>query len=198
MLTQGFARYIDPSFTASMEEGLDEIARGEKEWVPFLSEFYKPFEEAVAVAEETLERKEEPSDEICDLDGKAMVVKSGRFGLFLACTGYPDCKGTKPLQVKVGVPCPEDAGEIVQKRSRKGTTFYGCANYPNCTFATNLRPIPEPCPECKGLLTAFPRGGVRCTKCEYKGKRPKAQDEDSEEATPQPEPVEAGYPALAG
>lgn len=190
LLTEGFARYIDPSFTAAMEEGLDEIARGDKDWVPYLHEFYGPFDAAVAEADETLQRKEEPSDEVCDLDGKPMVVKRGRFGLFLACTGYPDCKGTKPLQTKVGVPCPEDGGDIVQKRSRKGKTFYGCGNYPNCTFATNLRPIPEPCPECKGLLTAFPRGGTRCTKCEYKGRRPKAE-EPQEEAT-QAEPVAAG------
>ncbi len=190
LLTEGFARYIDPSFTAAMEEGLDEIARGDKQWVPYLSEFYGPFDAAVTEADETLKRKDEPSDEVCDLDGKPMVVKRGRFGLFLACTGYPECKGTKPLQTKVGVPCPEDGGDIVQKRSRKGKTFYGCGNYPNCTFATNLRPIPEPCPECKGLLTAFPRGGTRCTKCEYKGRRPKMQE--PQEEAPQAEPVPAG------
>ena len=189
LLKEGFPDILDLKFTAQMEEGLDEIARGDKPWVPFLDGFYGPFDQAVASANERLQRQDEPSDETCDLCSKPMVVKKGRFGLFLACTGYPECKGTKPIQTKVGVPCPDCGGDIVQKRSRKGKTFYGCGTYPACTFASNLRPIPEPCPQCGGLLGAFPRGGVRCSKCEYKGRRPKSKEspEEGEEAEAQPE-----------
>ena len=240
LLVEAFSNYIDPSFTAVMEEGLDEIARGEKGWTPYLSDFYGPFEAAVAAATETLERKPEVSDEVCDLDGKPMVIKKGRFGLFLSCTGYPECKGTKPLnkvevkvdkaleeayanevceldgkpmivkhgrygpflsctgypeckgmkriEKKADAPCPEDGGDLVERRNRKGRTFYGCANYPECKFLTGRRPLAEPCPSCGGLLTEAARNGARCVKCDYKGARP----EPEEAPAPEREPVAAG------
>ena len=190
LLQEGFPDIINPKFTAEMEEGLDEIARGEKEWGPFLSEFYAPFEKAITSASENLAKRDEPSTETCDTCGKPMVVKKGRFGLFLACVGYPECKSTKPIQTKIGVQCPLCSEEIVQKRSRKGKTFYGCSSYPKCDFATGLRPIPEPCPDCGGLLGAFPRGGVKCTKCEYKGKRPKAKQDGEAEGEGESEAAE--------
>lgn len=180
LLRDSFADIIDLQFTARMEEGLDEIARGEKEWTPFLKEFNDPFEAALEKANASLAKVDEPTDETCDVCSKPMVVKKGRFGLFLACSGYPECKNTKPIVVKTGVSCPECGGDLLQRKSRKGKTFYGCGNYPKCTFATNLRPIPEPCPECKGLLTAFPRGGVRCARCDYKGRRPRARDSETQ------------------
>ena len=189
LLQESFPDIIDAKFTATMEEELDEIARGEKPWVPFLKSFYAPFEKAVDTATVSLPKMNEPTDEVCDLCGKPMVIKKGRFGLFLACTGYPECKNTKPHLIKVGVKCPDDGGEIVEKKSRKGKTFYSCANYPNCKFATSLKPIPEPCPNCGGLLGAFPRGGVRCTNCEFKGRRPRAKS--SEQPGEEPAPVGA-------
>ncbi|MEE9284953.1 MAG: DNA topoisomerase, partial [Dehalococcoidia bacterium] len=182
LLKDCFANIINPQFTAKMEEGLDEIARGEMEWAPFLKEFHDPFEVALQEAMASVPKMDEPADEACERCGKPMVIKKGRFGLFLACSGFPDCRNTKPHLLKTGVPCPKDQGDLVEKKSRKGKTFYACANYPKCEFATNLRPIPEPCPECKGLLTAFPRGGVRCTQCEFKGRRPPRRVEEDQDA----------------
>ncbi len=184
LLRERFSDILDMNFTAKMEEGLDEIARGEKDWVPFLRDFYSPFDVAVQSATETMERRDEPTDEVCEKCERPMVIKKGRFGLFLACSGYPECRNTRPHLTKIGVPCPEDGGEMVQRRSRKGKFFYGCANYPNCTFAMPLRPIPEPCPQCGGLLGAFQRGGVACSKCDYKGKRPRAKRDEEQEAEP--------------
>lgn len=188
LLRESVPEIIDAKFTAGMEEELDEVARGEKQWVPVLREFYGPFDLALQTAIERLPKTPQTTDEVCEACGKPMVVKKGRFGLFLACSGYPECqvkgKSTKPLQIKVGVKCPDDGGEIVEKRSKKGNVFYSCANYPNCKFATSLRPIPEPCPQCGGLLGAFPRGGVKCTKCDYKGRRPQRQQTEGDE-TPQ-------------
>ena len=206
LLQESFPDLMDAKFTAQMEEDLDEIARGEKEWVPFLEAFYGPFDEALATATEHLPKTEEVTAEVCDKCGKPMAIKKGRFGLFLACTGFPECfkttdKGrqvanTKPYNIKLGVKCPQDGGEIVQKRSRKGSTFYSCANYPNCKFATRLRPIPEPCPQCGGLLTAFPKGGVKCNKCEYKDRpRARGMDHQGDEAA---KPAEKPEPVLIG
>ena len=194
LLQDCFPNIIDAKFTAQMEQELDEIARGEKPWVPFLKSFYAPFEKAVDAATVSLPKMDEPTDEVCEACGRPMVIKKGRFGLFLACTGYPECqekgKSTRPYHIKVGVKCPEDGGELVEKKSRKGKTFFSCANYPNCTFATSLRPIPEPCPQCGGLLTAFPRGGVKCSKCEYKGRRPRGKPSEGQQEE-QPEAVGA-------
>jgi DNA topoisomerase-1 len=95
-----------------------------------------------------------------------MVIKSGRFGKFIACSGYPECKTTKSLLAKIGVKCPECGGDIVQKRSKKKRIFYGCANYPKCNFATSTKPLPQPCPECGGLLVTWGKK-AKCLKCEH-------------------------------
>ncbi len=124
---------------------------------------------------------EQVTDESCELCERPMVVKTGRFGQFLSCTGYPECRGRKPYQVTTGVNCPRCGGELAQRRSRKrGRVFYGCSNYPECDFLVGQRPIPEPCPECSGLLVASGRNGARCTACEYRGAAPGAEaDADS-------------------
>ncbi|MBM3947289.1 MAG: hypothetical protein FJ315_07855, partial [SAR202 cluster bacterium] len=108
---------------------------------------------------------EESTDQVCEKCGKPMVIKTGRFGRFLACTGYPDCKNTKPIVISTGVKCPKDGGDILQRKSRKGKTFYSCSNYPACDFSLGARPLAEPCPHCNGLRVAFRRGGARCTVC---------------------------------
>ena len=112
----------------------------------------------------------EELDETCPNCHRKLVVKSGRFGKFAACPGYPECKFTKPLQIKVGAKCPQCGGDIVEKRSKKGKVFYGCSNYPECHFVSFYRPLPQPCPECGGLLTAYRTNWAKCTKCNYKGK----------------------------
>jgi DNA topoisomerase-1 len=172
LLTKHFPEIVNIEFTAQMEEELDQVASENKDWVTVVQDFYTPFEKSLDSASELMERVkvEEATDEVCPKCGKPMVVKFGRFGKFLACSGYPECKTTKPFMIKVGVKCPECGGELVVKKSKKKRTFYGCSNYPECNFILNTRPLPQPCPQCGGLLTAAGRGMVKCTKCEFRGK----------------------------
>jgi DNA topoisomerase-1 len=173
LLLEFFSDVMDPDFTAKMEEGLDEVSRGEREWVPMLGEFYDPFGKALAKAEESMPRTkvEEETDEVCDTCSKPMVIKTGRFGRFLACTGFPECRTTKPILNKIGVACPKPdcAGELVERRSRGGRRpFFGCSRYPDCDFISNQRPVPTPCPECEGMMVQQGRDMLSCTNCDWK------------------------------
>jgi DNA topoisomerase-1 len=182
LLVEYFPDVVDVDFTANMEEELDEIARGERQWVPVVREFYEPFQRQLATAEQQLERvrpPDEPSDEVCEKCGRNMVIKVGRFGRFLACPGFPECRNAKSLQVKLGVPCPVCGGDIVEKRTRTKRVFYGCAQYPACHWTSWAKPVPEPCPTCGGLQVEAGRDRRRCLTCQ-----------------PQPEPA-AGDSALA-
>ena len=173
LLSQYFSDIVDIEFTARMEGQLDEIAQKSRDWTGVVQGFYTPFEKDLQNASQLMEKvklTDEVTDEICPECGKPMVVKFGRYGKFIACSGYPECKYTKPFQVKLGVKCPECSSELVEKLSKKKRTFYGCSNYPKCTFATNLRPLPQPCPQCGGLLTVYRGKQAKCTKCEYKGR----------------------------
>jgi len=173
LLRQYFPDIVDIEFTARMEDELDEIANENRDWVNVVRDFYTPFEKSLQNAAQLMDKvklADELTEEICPECGKPMVIKHGRYGKFIACSGYPDCKYTKSLQVKVGAKCPECGSELVQKVSKKRRTFYGCSNYPNCQFATSLRPLPHPCPKCGGLLTLYRGKQAKCTKCEYKGK----------------------------
>ena len=169
LLTEHFPDIVDLNFTAQMEEGLDQIAQGERSWVPFLDDFYHPFAQTLRAAEERMERvrlADEMTDETCELCGRPMVIKLGRYGRFLACSGYPECKNTRRLVVQIGVKCPQCGGELVERKTKKGRTFYGCASYPGCKFAINQRPIPQPCPKCGGLMVMRGRRMARCTRCQ--------------------------------
>ena len=172
LLAKHFPGILDINFTAYMEDELDKVANEDKNWAVVIQEFYSPFEKSLESAAENMEKVtvEEATDEICPKCGKPMVVKFGRFGKFIACSGYPDCKFTKSFQVKVGVKCPQCGGDIVQKKSKKKRIFYGCSNYPDCTFATNLKPLPQPCPKCGGLLTVYRGNLAKCIKCAFRGK----------------------------
>jgi DNA topoisomerase-1 len=172
LLAKHFPDIVDIEFTAQMEDELDKVANENKDWVGVVQDFYTPFEQSLDSASQLMERVklEEAIDEICPKCGKPMVVKFGRYGKFLACSGYPECKTTKPFLVKIGVKCPQCGGELVERKSKKKRTFYGCSNYPECKFIINTRPLPQPCPQCGGLLTAYRRNLAKCTKCEYKGK----------------------------
>lgn len=142
-LEKYFANIIDYSFTAEMEDDLDQIALGKLEMPPTMKKFWDPFEkqvEKVAEEAEKMKVEVEETDEVCDLCGKAMVVRYGKFGKFLACSGFPDCKNTKTLVEDTGLFCPLDKGAVVAKRTKKGRTFWGCANYPKCTFASWTKP----------------------------------------------------------
>ena len=170
-LIHHFPAIMDFDFTAQLEEQLDEVANGKRQWVPLLQQFYEPFTDALARAQEEMPRVrvEEPTEEKCEKCGLPMVIKRGRFGPFLACTGFPECRNTRRIVQKSGAKCPRcKTGDLVQRRG-KGRTFYGCSNYPSCDFAVSQRPLPYPCPECEGLLVAGGRDRARCTNCAYQG-----------------------------
>ncbi|MFW6007322.1 MAG: type I DNA topoisomerase [Halanaerobiales bacterium] len=155
LLTEYFPNVTDTEFTAQMEERLDKIEEDEEYWREVLSDFYHPFKEKLEVAREEMEEVNfvEETDEVCDKCGKPMVVKHGRYGKFLACSGYPECKNTKPFLIKTGVKCPKcEDGELVERKSKKGRKFYGCSNYPDCEFLVWDKPVEEKCPECGGLM----------------------------------------------
>jgi len=171
LLSEHFTDIVNVSFTAQMEKKLDQIASGQLEWVPMLREFYHPFEELVVRATSAIPKVSEPTDEICELCGRPMVIKWGRRGKFLSCSGFPQCKHAKPIVVTTNVACPNPDcdGELIERRSKKGRLFYGCSRFPMCKFATWDKPLPQPCPQCKGLLTLSKKGTAKCTRCEYEG-----------------------------
>jgi DNA topoisomerase-1 len=170
LLSEHFADIVNVGFTAQMEEKLDQIASGQLQWVPMLREFYYPFEELIVRATSAIPKVTEPTDEICELCGRPMVIKWGRRGKFLSCSGFPQCKNAKPIQVTVGVSCPRCGGELVERRSKKGRLFYGCSRFPKCNFASWDKPLPQPCPQCQGLLTLSKKGLAKCTQCGYEEK----------------------------
>ena len=170
-LEEHFSRIVDIGFTAEMEEELDDIARGERDWVRVLREFYTPFDKQVndAVAHApNMKPAVEKTDVVCDKCGSPMVIRESRFGKFIGCTGFPKCKNIKRIVVKVGV-CPQCGGDVAEKRARKGKTFYGCNNYPTCNFVLNRKPLPDPCPECGSILIPTGRDSFKCVKCTYSG-----------------------------
>ena len=173
LLTKHFPDIVNIEFTAQMEDELDEVATRKRDWVGVVQDFYTPFEKSLEKASQLMEKVKlaaELTEETCPRCGRPLAVKTGRYGKFLACSGYPECKFTKSHQVKTGISCPECGHELVERISRKKRTFYGCSNYPDCQFATNLKPLPQPCPKCGGLLTQYRGKWAKCVKCDYKGK----------------------------
>ncbi|MEC2346060.1 type I DNA topoisomerase [Paenibacillus barengoltzii] len=171
---QFFPEILDVEFTAHMEEDLDHVEEGSEDWVRVLSEFYKSFEKRLRVAEEEMRKVEiedEVSDEICEKCGRPMVYKLGRFGKFLACSGFPECRNTKPIVKDIGVTCPKcKEGHVVERRSKKGRVFYGCDRYPECDFVSWDKPSPKPCPKCGSMLVEKRNkqgGKLQCTSCDY-------------------------------
>jgi DNA topoisomerase-1 len=178
LLTRHFPDIVDVQFTARMENELDEVAEQKRQWVSVVQDFYTPFRISLdrALAEmEIVKLPEQTIDESCAQCGKPMVVKVGRFGRFIACSGYPECKYTRSLQAKTGVKCPKcEQGDLLQRVSKKNRTFYGCSNYPRCDFAMNMKPLPDPCPRCGSLVTVYRDKWGKCTKCNYRAKLPAA------------------------
>ncbi|MGZ0049763.1 type I DNA topoisomerase [Brevibacillus gelatini] len=175
LIEEFFPEILNVEFTAHMESGLDEIEEGTANWVQILEDFYKDFAKRVAVAEEEMkevELKDEESDETCELCGRVMVYKLGRFGKFLACSGFPECRNTKPIVKETGVKCPQcETGQIIERKSKKSRIFYGCNRYPECDFVSWDKPIARPCPKCASLMVEKKRKkqgvSVVCTKCDY-------------------------------
>ena len=175
LLAEHFSDIMDLAYTAKLESELDQVEEHKMEWVDVLTKFYDPFARDLAEAEKKLpkvELKDEPTDEICPNCGRAMVIKTGRFGRFISCTGYPECKTTKPILKETGAICPKDGGKIVERKSRRGRTFYGCANYPACDFVSWDRVVPEPCPVCGAYVTVKSKRGALHFECS----RDKAHD----------------------
>jgi DNA topoisomerase-1 len=172
LLVQHFPDIINIKFTADMENELDDIASKERKWPDVIQDFYTPFEKDLQKAVQTAEKiklADTPTGDFCPKCGKPLVVKTGRFGKFIACSGYPGCKYTQSFQVRLGARCPQCGKELIQRISKKGRTFYGCTGYPECKFITNFKPLAQACPQCGGLLTQHGKQSW-CAKCEYKGK----------------------------
>lgn len=219
LLVDHFPTFVDVTFTAEMEDELDDVASGERKWQPVVEEFYRPLEEALTTAHEAAPKQvteteekcpecgkpmvirwgrrgqflacsgfpecrttrsleggedEQPqeTDEKCDECGANMLIRTGRYGKFLACSRYPECKGRRPIAAKTGVKCPKDGGDILERKSRKGRTFYGCSKYPNCDFTLWQRPFTDPCPDCGSIITAEKDNKAKCTSCEWRGEAP--------------------------
>jgi DNA topoisomerase-1 len=230
LLVEHFPTFLDVTFTAGMEDELDDVASGERKWQPVVEEFFNPLEKALTAANEAAPKQVQETEEKCPECGKPMIIRWGRRGQFLACSGfpecrhtqslegdesgqpeetdekcdecqspmmvrtsrfgkflgcsrYPDCKGRKSLAAKTGVKCPDDGGDLEERRSRKGRTFYGCSNYPKCEFTSWTRPFPDPCPSCGSLIVAQKDNQAKCTACDWKGEAP------STESSPEPAPV---------
>ncbi|SHI90252.1 type I DNA topoisomerase [Desulfofundulus thermosubterraneus] len=191
LLKKHFPDIIDVEFTAQMEESLDRIEEGEMDWVRVIQDFYGPFQETLARAEEKIGQvtvSDEVSEEICEQCGRNMVVKMGRYGKFLACPGFPECRNTRPLLEPTGVPCPQCKGELVVRRSKKGRKFYGCSRYPDCDFVVWDEPSGEKCPRCGGLLVIKRGRGeqeeLECIneRCRYRVGREKKAGSDGQAA----------------
>ena len=168
LLVEHFPKIVNLAFTAQMEGDLDRVADGHEDWIGLLRRFYGPFESELEAAEKKLPRlelRDEPTDEICPTCGRPMVIKLGRFGKFISCSGYPECKTTKPIVKETGADCPKCGGAIVERRSKKGRVFYGCANYPSCDFISWDMVVPERCPVCGSHVLAKTRRGNLQLQC---------------------------------
>lgn len=167
LLKDKFPKIVNVKFTAGMESQLDEVESGETDYIKMLHEFYDDFIATVDKAKaemqgQKIKLKEDETDVICDKCGRNMVIKSGRFGKFLACPGYPECKNTKPLVVETKATCPVCGGKVIEKKSKKGYAFYGCGNYPECNFMTWDKPTDDLCPNCGKSLFKRKGGIVAC------------------------------------
>ncbi|HSP22006.1 MAG TPA: DNA topoisomerase, partial [Planococcus sp. (in: firmicutes)] len=175
LVLEFFPDILNIEFTAKMEHDLDSVEEGEIDWRKIIDVFFKDFEKHVEVAENEMEKvqiKDEPAGEDCELCGSPMVYKLGRYGKFMACSNFPECRNTKAIVKHIGVTCPTcKKGEIVERKSKKRRIFYGCDRYPECEFVSWDKPIERPCPKCSELLVEKKvKKGVQitCTKCDYK------------------------------
>ena len=157
LMKERFPKIVNLKFTAQMESNLDAVEEGKNDWVATLHEFYDDFSKTLEKAKEEMgdtkiTLKQDETDEICDKCGKPMVVKHGKYGAFIACSGYPECKNIKKKLDTIGVKCPKCGGEVISRKSRRGTIFYGCGNYPECDFISWDKPTEEKCPKCGVVL----------------------------------------------
>jgi len=186
VISDHFPNIVDTGFTADMEADLDRIASGEQAWVETVSNFYGPFSRQVARAEQLIPEMKtgpEPIGRKCPQCGHELVIRWGRYGKFISCSNFPECRYTEAWLEKLGISCPKDGGDLVERKTRKGRVFYGCANFPDCDFTSWKKPLARPCPECGGLLVVADKRNAQCIRCE--------QTYPLDEVTPE----EASYPA---
>jgi DNA topoisomerase-1 len=184
LLKEYFSNIVDAEFTANMEKLLDDVEEGEKDWVEIIRDFYAPFQLVLEKAEEQIGKikiADEVSDVICEHCGRNMVYKQGKFGKFLACPGFPECRNIKPIVEHTGIKCPKCEGELVQRKSKRGKKFYGCSRYPECNFVSWDEPVKETCPECGSNLAVkqSKTGSIyKCMNeaCDYKVAKEKTKD----------------------
>jgi DNA topoisomerase-1 len=170
LLVGHFPEVVDVNFTATMEEELDDIADGTREWVSVLRDFWEPFSRDLKIAEAEMPEVNTEPERVgrdCPQSGHPLIIRYSRYGKFIGCSGFPACRYVEPWLEKIGVKCPKCGGELVERKTRKGRTFYGCANYPTCDFTSWKRPLPQPCPDCGGLLVAANKNHAQCTQCEH-------------------------------
>jgi DNA topoisomerase-1 len=173
VMKEFFPDIVDVKFTAEMEEQLDKIEEGIEKWCDVIDEFYNNFNDSLKIAEEQMkdiEIKDEVTDIKCEFCGRNMVIKYGRYGKFLACPGFPECKNTKPLYEETGIICPKCGGKIVVKKSKRGKTYYACENSSQCGTMFWDKPINEICPKCGSLLVEKYIKGIKtikCSNCDY-------------------------------
>ena len=178
LMSEYFKEIVDVGFTAAMEDRLDDVEAKGIEWKSVIRDFYGPFEKELEAADAAIEKvvvEDKPTGEVCELCGKPMVIKAGRFGEFIACSGYPECRNTKPIVKSTGVKCPRCGKEILEKRSKRGKIFYGCSGYPECDQSYWYKPVDKKCPECGSLLVERSIRGSKqlwCSnqECKYKEK----------------------------
>jgi len=169
LLVEYFPEIVDTGFTARMEGNLDKVADGHLKWEDTISEFYTPFAVTLkrAQAEMPVTKTElEKIGRACPDCGKDLVIRWGRYGKFISCSGFPECRHTEAWLEKIGVTCPKDGGDVVKRKTRKGRVFFGCGNYPNCDFTTWKEPLAIPCPNCKGMLVVANKREAQCLDCE--------------------------------
>ncbi len=155
LMEKYFQNIVDAGFTAQMEDKLDMVETRGNDWKAVVGDFYEPFKTDLEVADQSIEKikiEDEVTDEVCETCGKPMVIKHGRFGEFMACSGYPECKFTKPVLYRINVPCPKCGKDIIEKKSRRGRLFYGCVGYPECDFVSWNKPVNRKCPECGAIM----------------------------------------------
>ncbi|HPH95418.1 MAG TPA: type I DNA topoisomerase [Anaerolineaceae bacterium] len=169
LLVEHFPEIVDPGFTARMEANFDLVANNGSPWIDVISTFYAPFSASLKRAQELMPTTKAELEKIgreCPDCGKDLVIRWGRYGKFISCSGFPACRHTEAWLEKIGVTCPQCGGDVVKRKTRKNRVFFGCAKYPECTFTSWKQPLPKPCPKCGGLLVIANKRESQCTVCQ--------------------------------